>query len=47
MDVLRLKETMFMSKVEFLEKTVFFLVRLKTYWVVEPKSEKFCWNWYK
>ena len=29
-DVLRLKETMLMNKVEFLEKTVFFLVRTKT-----------------
>ena len=27
MNVLRLKETMLMNKVEFLEKTVFFLVR--------------------
>ena len=29
MNVLRLKETMFMNKVEFLEKTMFFLVTLK------------------
>ena len=27
MNVLRLKETILMNKVEFLEKTVFFLVR--------------------
>ena len=31
MNVLRLKENMFMNKVEFLEKTVFFLVRPETY----------------
>ena len=35
MNVLRLKETMFMNKVEFLEKNcVFFLVRPETYWVM-------------
>ena len=34
MHVLRLKETMLMNKAEFLEKTVFFLVRPETYWVV-------------
>ena len=31
MNVLRLKETMLMNKVEFLEKTVFFIVRGETY----------------
>ena len=31
MNVLRLKETMLMNKVEFLKKTVFFLVGLETY----------------
>ena len=31
MNVLRSKETMLINKVEFLEKTVFFLVRLGTY----------------
>ena len=31
MNVLRLKETMLMNNVEFLEKTVSFLVRLETY----------------
>ena len=31
MSVLCLKETMLMSKVEFSEKTVFFLVRPETY----------------
>ena len=30
MDVLRLKETMLMNEVEFLEETVFFLVRPET-----------------
>ena len=34
MNVLRLTETMLMNKVEFLEKTVFFLVRPETYWVM-------------
>ena len=34
MNLLRLKETMFMNKVEFLEKTVFSLVRPQTYWVM-------------
>ena len=34
MNVLNLKETMLMNKVEFLEKTVFFLVRPETYWVM-------------
>ena len=32
MNVLRLKETMLKNKIEFLEKTVFFLVRPETYW---------------
>ena len=31
MNVLRLKETMLMNKVEFLKKNVFFLVRPETY----------------
>ena len=31
MNVLRLKETMLMNEVEFLGKTVFFLVRPETY----------------
>ena len=31
MNLLRLKETMLMNKVEFLEKTEFFLVRPETY----------------
>ena len=31
MDVLRLKETMLINKIEFLENTVLFLVRLVTY----------------
>ena len=31
MNVLRLKETMLMNKVEFLDKTVFLLVRPETY----------------
>ena len=31
MNVLRLKETMLMNKVEFLKKAVFFLVRPETY----------------
>ena len=34
MNVLCLKETMFMNNVEFLEKTVFFLVRPETYLVM-------------
>ena len=34
MNVLRLKETMLMNRVEFLQKTMFFLVRPETYWVV-------------
>ena len=34
MNVLRLKETMFMNKVEFLEKAVFYLVKPETYWVM-------------
>ena len=34
MNVLRLKETMLMNEVEFLEKTVFFLIRPETYWVM-------------
>ena len=34
MNVLRLKETMLMNKVEFLKKTEFFLVRLETYSVM-------------
>ena len=34
MNVLRLKETLLMNKVEFLEKTVFFLVKPKIYWVM-------------
>ena len=34
MHLSRLKETMLMNKVEFLVKTVFFLVRPETYWVV-------------
>ena len=34
MNVLRLKETMLMNKVEFLKKAVFFLVRPETYWVM-------------
>ena len=37
MNVSRLKETLLMNKIEFLEKTVFFLVRPETYWVM-------CWN---
>ena len=31
MNVLRLEETMLINRVEFLEKTVFFLVRPETY----------------
>ena len=31
MNVLRLEETMLVNKVEFLEKTVFLLVRSETY----------------
>ena len=31
MNVLRLKETMLLNKVEFLEKTLFYLVRPETY----------------
>ena len=34
MNVLRLKETILMNEVEFLEKTVFFLVRPGTYRVM-------------
>ena len=34
MNVLRLKETRLMNKVEFLEKTVFFFVRPESYWVM-------------
>ena len=34
MNVLRLEETVLMNKVEFLEKSVFFLVTLETYWVM-------------
>ena len=34
MIVLRLKETMFMNKVEFIEKTVRLLVRPETYWMM-------------
>ena len=37
-NVLSLKETILMNKVEFLEKTVFFLVRLETYWVMYYKN---------
>ena len=43
MNVLRLKGTMLMNKVEFLEETEFFLVRPKTYFeyvlfsIVDPK----------
>ena len=31
MNVLRLQKSMLMNKIEFLEKTVFFLVRPETY----------------
>ena len=34
MNLLRLKETMLMNKVEFIEKTLFFLVGPETYWVM-------------
>ena len=34
MNLLRLKETMLMNKIAFLEKPVFFLVRPVTYWVM-------------
>ena len=34
MNVLRLKETTLMNEVEFLEKTVFFLVSPEAYWVM-------------
>ena len=40
MNVLRLEETMLINKVEFLEKTVFFLVRPETYWVMCYASRK-------
>ena len=48
MNVLRLKETMLMNKVEFLQKTVFFLVRPETYWVMCQYSDIGIDNsWYK
>ena len=40
MNVLRLNETMLMNKVEFLGKTVFFLVGPETYWVMSYKTER-------